>query len=37
MSHLSVFRTFWGPFLNGIFALFNGEQEKEYIISVRVG
>ena len=36
MLHLSVFRNFWEPFLN-INAVFNGEQENESIICVRVG
>ena len=38
MSHLSVFRTFWAPFFfKQKKAVFNGEQEKESIIHVRMG
>ena len=37
MSHLSIFKNFWGLFFQHKITLSNGEQEKESIIRVRVG
>ena len=37
VSHLSLLRNFWKPFFKYINAVFNGEQDKESIICVRMG
>ena len=37
MSYLSIFMSFWKPFLKYKNAVFNDEQEKESIICVSLG